>query len=240
MSKLPVADKNDERIGIVASLFFLVALFLLLILTSFDMADPPPRDIPLKAVLEIPQEIVIKTSNIQGGGSGKPSDNKIDKPKPQTEKIATKAESKTSTNSGESNNTTAPNSTNEASTTAKSSNPFGGGQGGGDKSGKGKGFGDDEGSSSGNDSGGTKERIRLNDPNADDIKSKVDCKVRLKVTINAEGDVVKAENIASATTTTDQRIINQVISITKAQVKYNKKPGASLEQAFITVTLKGS
>jgi hypothetical protein len=240
MSQKPVSEKKDERIAIVASLLVLFGFFLVLILSSFEMADPPPKDIPMKAALMEMPEFIIKPANIDGGGSGKPSDDKIDKPRPQTEKIATQAKSKTSTASGESNKTTAPNANNEASTTSKAPNPFGGGgSGGGDQSGKGKGFGNDEGSSTGPGEG-TKQRIRLTDPNADDIKSGTNCIVRLKVTVNAEGDVVKAENISSITTTTDQRIINQVIAITKAQAKYNKKPGASLEQAFITVTLKGS
>ena len=38
----------------------------------------------------------------------------------------------------------------------------------------------------------------------------------------ASGDIVSASNIASKTTTTDQRIINQVISAVKSQVKYSK------------------
>jgi hypothetical protein len=55
------------------------------------------------------------------------------------------------------------------------------------------------------------------------------------MTINEAGEVVSANNLASKTTTTDQRIINQVISAVKNQVKYSKDPGAGLVSVFLTV-----
>jgi len=64
--------------------------------------------------------------------------------------------------------------------------------------------------------------------------------VNLKLTINEEGNVVGATNIPSKTTTTDQRIINQVISAVKSQVKYNKNPGAAMKEVYLTVKLNAT
>ena len=133
----------------------------------------------------------------------------------------------------------------KATTTGKTaSNPFGtGGDGGGKGSGSGTGFGDGGGSSIGPGSGGhvsgghvsAEGRTRLNNPSVDHIETAVNVTIYLKMTINEAGEVVKATNLASKTTTTDQRIINQVISAVINQVRYSKDPGAGLVSVFLTV-----
>jgi hypothetical protein len=236
----PIVNEKDKRKGLISAIVFLLLIFIYLKLVSFTMADPPPRDTPMQASLQI-EQVVLKEFKIEGGGSGTPSDDTFDpKPKPQTEKVATKTESKTEIQSGESNKTTDKNSQNSATSNTPAPNPFGtGGSGGGKDLGKGTGFGSDTGDGIGSGSGeGVKPRIRLRDPSVVDISTNQSCVVRLKVTINAEGKVVRADNIKAITTTTDQRIINQVISAVLEQVEYNKKTGAPLEQAFITVELQ--
>jgi len=99
------------------------------------------------------------------------------------------------------------------------------------------GFGNDA-SSGGIGSGGNGAgRVRLNDPNIENIETNVNCTVYLKLTINENGEVVSASNISSKTTTTDQRLINQVISVVKREVKYNKEKGTGLVTVFLTVKL---
>jgi hypothetical protein len=63
--------------------------------------------------------------------------------------------------------------------------------------------------------------------------------VHLKLTVNEDGQVISASS-TSKTTTTDQRIINQVISAVKSQVKYNKDPGAGLVSMFLTVKVNAT
>ena len=55
--------------------------------------------------------------------------------------------------------------------------------------------------------------------------------------IDENGDVISAVS-TSRTTTISQLIINKVIAATISQVKYNKKPGAGIEEAFITVLIR--
>ena len=242
MEKRPIFDKFDERKGIVSAILMIFGILVLLFVLKYEIADPAP--VPFKLATQIDISMIeLKNLKIEGGGSGTPSDAKVDpRPTPKTEQQLTQKNSKTSTNSGKANVTNAPNSQNEATSPVKSDNPFGGnGTGTDEKGGRGnKGLGPDEGVKSGGGGEDRSPRRRLNDPNADDIVSDVNCIIRVKVSINANGDVVRADNISSITTTNDQRIINRVLELVKSQTKYNKKPNAPIEQAYITVTLRAS
>jgi hypothetical protein len=98
------------------------------------------------------------------------------------------------------------------------------------------------GNASGNDgsgpgSGSGSARVRLNDPEVGHIIPNEDCTIYLKVTINELGEIVSVANMTSKTTTTDQRLINQVSAAVKKDVRYTKSPGAPLVNQFITIKL---
>jgi hypothetical protein len=162
---------------------------------------------------------------------------KVDTPKEQSQHSSAES-SKTHVFSGNSNNNTGYNTTNGSSTAIQSNNPFGtGGDGVGNGSVIGtsadvQGFGGDGPAGPGSGEG----RKRLNDPSIDHIATDVDITINLKVTVNSEGIVVSALS-TSKTTTTDQRIINQVIAAVKNQVKYSKAPGSGLVTQYITVKI---
>lgn len=244
MATIPVVNTFDKRTGIAASIIVMVGIVLYLFLTYFEFADPPPKDIPLKAQTVI-EEITLEKLRIESGGSGggEPSDAPIDEPKPQVQQVITKPKSNTSTTSGQANQTnTNQNSNNSSSTTQQSSNPFGGGGGTGTGGGSGGKFGQDSGSGSGTSSGsGNGEgRIRLNNISVDNIQSNMDHTIYLILTINAEGYVIDAKNNAAKTTTTDQRLINQVVAEVIKSLRYNKDPGAGLQKVYYTVGIKAS
>ena len=137
------------------------------------------------------------------------------------------------------------NKTNTATSTQASTNYFGdGGSGSGKGGGKGSGFGMDSGSGEGPGSGpgsggGEGGRVRYGNPNNDNIYSDEPQTIYLKLTVNAEGEVVGGKS-TSKTTTTDQRIINQVLANVKSQVRYSKKSGASLEFVYLTVNVRAN
>jgi len=243
MASVPIFDKRDQQIGAVASALALTFLFIILVLITYQIADPPPEPFVQPAATEL-ENLEIDNLKVEMGGAseGSPNDDPVTEPRPQTQQVLTKKENPdTKTNTGKGTATNAPNSDNEASNTKKSNNPFG--SGGGGDSGTGSGvFGQDKGVS-GSGPGGIGDgagRIRLNDPVVDNIMSDENHLISLRLTINAEGNVVAVQNIASKTTTTDQRIINQVIAAVKAQVKYNKKPGAGLESVYLPVNVKST
>jgi hypothetical protein len=239
------SEKFDRLKSFVVSISIFIFLYFTLIFLKIVTSSPEP----IEDIIEIeksPEEITIhkfETSEKSGGGSGTEVKAPVqDKFTPQTEKIVTDPNSESSaTNAkGNSNHSNSEHNTeNESSTTKAAPNPFGtGGSGGGSGGGNGKGFGKDDGNGSGKGNGdGVKARIRLNDPNTEGIESDQNCKIYLKLTINAEGDIIKGENIVSKTSTTNQIIINQIIANVKSQVKYNKREGSDHEIVFLTVNL---
>lgn len=242
-SSIPqVAEKKDIQIGWVATAIMVIVLFVILFLIKFQIADPPPVDFVMKTETVFPEELDLKNLKVDMGnaGSGSPTDDPIAKPTPQQQEVlSTTKESNTKTNSGKSNKTNSKtNSNNTASTTTQSKNPFGTGGNNG-KNGAGTSpFGNDTGT--GGDGpgggGGGEGRTRLNDPSIDHIQTDVDITINLKVSVNADGVVVSALSTPK-TTTTDQRIINQVIAAVKSQVKYSKSPGSGLVTQYITVKI---
>ncbi|MGB0915298.1 MAG: hypothetical protein ACPGVI_04455 [Crocinitomicaceae bacterium] len=243
MATLPIVNSIDRRNGIIAAVLGMLLLLLYLWFTTFEMADPPPQDVVVEATAEFPEEIILKELKVEGGsGAGKPNDAPVEEPKPQTEQVLTKPTNEdTQVNTGQSNTTNAPNSQNENTTTTQSNDPFAsGGDGTGDDGGSGDTFGGDTGTgTTGNGGvGGGSGRIRLNDPVINDLRSNVDVTIHLKLTIDANGNVIAAYNIKAKTTTTNQILINKVINEVKKQVKYNKEPGAPLAKVFMPVNIK--
>jgi hypothetical protein len=243
MATIPIVDTIDKRKGAIAATVVMLLLLIYLLLTTFEMADPPPKDPVLKTETVIPDELILKELKVEGGaGSGSPSDDPIDDPKPVTQEIITKTSNPdTKVNTGKGKTTTTENSKETSTTKEQSNDPFApGGKGGengggeGDKFGKDSGNGKDGKTGSGNGEG----RIRIKDPSIPDLKSNVDVVIHLKLTIDAQGNVVSAQNIAAKTTTTDQILINKVIHEVKKQVKYNKEPGAALANVYMPVNIK--
>jgi len=243
MATIPIANVVDKRKGAIAAAIVLLLLFIYLLLTTFEMADPPPKDPVLITETVIPEELLLKNLKVEGGsGAGSASNDPIDEPKPVTQEVITgKNNPDTKVNTGKGKNTTTHNSQ-ESNTTSKQSNdPFAsGGNGKGNDGGDGKTFGNDKGTGTGGNAGNINGdgRVRLNDPNVEDLKSNIDATIHLKLTIDAEGNVVGATNISAKTTTTNQILINRVVAEVKRQVKYNKDSGASLANVYLSVRIK--
>ena len=241
MSSIPIVDKIDKRKGVIAALIGMLLLGIYFALISFQIADPPPQPVLVEVDTEIPL-IELKNLTVEGGaGSGSPSDAEVKPPKPKTEKIITKDESETEINTGEANTTNSPTSTETTSTTEQSNDPFSsGGSGNGDSGGEGNTFGGDSGKGTGGNggNGSGKGRVRLVDPNISGVQSNVNATIYLKVTVDAQGNVIAAYNIKAKTTTTNQILINKVIYEVKRQTRYNEDPGAPLAKAYMTIQVK--
>lgn len=238
-----IADKRDIQKGWIASVLSIAIILLYLFLVTFEMADPPPQEYVMVTETIIPQELDLKNLKVDVGnsGSGSPTNDPIAEPKPQVQEVlSTTKPSDTKTNSGKSNKTNSKTNTNNTATTStQSNNPFGTGGNNGDQGSGNSPFGNDTGTG-GNGPGGPgsgEGRTRLNDPETGHIVPDKDAVVHLKVTINANGEIISVVNNPSKTTTTDQRIINQVIAAVKKDVRYSKSPGTPNVVQFITVKL---
>ena len=229
-------DENKERkIAIVASAMFISFLLISSYFIRLFIHIPLPVDLPPLRSDEVIEEFKIDKEDIEiaqtGGSSGGGTENNAPVNQVKT----------TNPSVLEGNDFSGPpkNGTNT------DSNPFGtGGTGGGNGTGKGTlsgpGKGEGEGKEDGTNSGyGSGEnRIRKNDPILDKFKTDVDITINLKLIINSSGKVVSAANIASKTTTTDNRIINGVISEVMKQVKYDEKKNARDEYVYITCKIR--
>ena len=240
-------SRSEVKRSLVYTSISLLILFILLMITQFNILPAIPEDVPpLKSdeVIELFEmehvELIAEESGSRGGGTS--SDAPIDQPQDQTERVATSHSSDFTTTSGQSNNNNTNNSTNPTSTTVRGTNYFGtGGSGGGTGSGNGpfggSGSGTDDGVGPGKGGGSGKARVRLNNVSTPQYDIDVDCRVGLKLTINSDGVVTDCRSIKSVTTCTNQTIINDVIRLVKQQVRYNKDPGSPLVQADYTLKL---
>ena len=236
----PVVLPKHRNTGIAVALGCVVLALLILFIFTFEMADPPPREIPMNTTTSL-TDLEIKDLKIEtgGAGGGTPSNDPISEPTPQTEKILTqKKNPKSSSNTGESNKTNANNQTNTSTTTTQNDDPFAqGGEDGGLGGGRGGKIGKDNGKYDGKGNSDPAKRIRLNDPNFENIEVERVVRVNLQMSIDENGQIISARS-TSKTTTTDQRIINRVISEVKKQVRYNKDPDTSPVTVYLTVELE--
>jgi hypothetical protein len=238
-------EAKGKKIAYVSSSTLLLILLLAAYFTTFYIQNAVPADVPpiksdeVVEVFEIDNVEVQKEGGSAGGGTA--TNDRIAPPAEQSEKFVTQSHSDTKVFSGNSNNQNGHNATNASSTTSQGNNPFGsGGSGGRDGSGKGPfgGIGNGQGTDGeGPGTGSGKARVRVNEVSLPSYDIEFDSNINLKLTINANGDVVSASCIKSKTTCTDQRIINQVISEVMKQVKYKKEAGAGMVFAFYTVQI---
>lgn len=247
--------KKDKRIALLYTVLSFVVFVVLLQFNGYKIPTPPlPEQLLFRnAEMElIPVEIVADQSVNSGGSqgaAGTPSNDPLtNKPNPQTEQLLTNPNSEVAINSGKSKRTNTDEITqNTATTIMKSDNPFD--SGGGTNHGNGSGtFGTDNGPGNGRGNGngmgegngsGTGERIRLTNINLTDVKSNVDCTIKMRLSVNAEGNVVAVE-VLPGTTTNNQTLIRDITASVKKQIKYNKRPNGTIERLFYTVKVKAS
>lgn len=85
---------------------------------------------------------------------------------------------------------------------------------------------------------GTGGRTRLNNVSIDHLENEQDATIYLKLTVDANGDVISAA-VTSKTTTSDQQLINQVKQAVIQQVKFSKSPGAEPINVYYTIKIDG-
>lgn len=247
--------KKDKKMAAFYTFLGMLVFFLLLEFNGYKIPTPPlPEQLLFRnAEMDlIPIEFESEPETVSGGsqgGAGTPSnDPVISKPNPQTQKILTDNSSKVALNSGQSTRTNSDHVTNNTATTIqKSDNPFG--TGGGADHGTGSGvFGNDNGPGNGRGHGtgmgedngnGNGERKRMNNLNTSGLKSNQDCTIKMRLSVNSEGNVVAIE-VLPGTTTNNQNLIQQITSLVKEQIKYNKRPNAAIEKINYSVNVKAT
>lgn len=237
MAQVPVVRSEDNRKGIITAVIFLLVTLFLLFFIKYHEPDPPKVTTPIPIIMA---ESGIEEFEINNAGGGTPSETVNPTPETQEnpEEQPTQDESPITTETG-----TGDSESSTTTETESESSPFSGnGSGGSGTGGSGSGFGNDDGPGSGDGdpgTGGSGERIRLSNlksnPNTQNDQR---CTIALKLTVDSRGKVVAASVIRDNTTTTNQQLINEVISLVKKEVQYKEKPGARNETAYYTVTVQ--
>lgn len=88
----------------------------------------------------------------------------------------------------------------------------------------------------GDNLGGTTYRVRMSEPNTSTFKSNENARIYLMLSVDAQGNVMAAENNVAKTNTTNATLIKEVIALAK-QIKYNKDPGAKTAKIPLAVRI---
>ena len=249
--------QKDKRIAFFSALMMAIAFFLFLQFNGYKVPTPPiPEQLLYKdaEMVLLPFEAYSEPTKSGGsrGAAGTPSNDPLtNKPNPQNEQFVTDNNSTTTINNGQSKRTNTDDaSQNTATTILKPKDPFStDGTGGGATHGTGTGvLGNDNGPGNGKGTGtglgegdgsGLGDRKRMNNLNTVGIKSNHDCRIDMKLSVNSEGNVVGIEVLASSTTN-DQKLIQQITTLVKQQIKYNKRPNTNIERINYSVDIKAT
>ncbi len=239
MNQVPVVRSSDRRMGIIGAILFLLITLFLLFFITFTEPDPPKVTVPIPVVLG-EQGITDFEINNAGGGAPSENTNPVPEPEKNPQEQPTQEESPVTVPSAD-GDTKTENSTSNQETAVP--NPFSGnGKGGSGSDGSGEGFGSDDGPGTGSGDpgkGAAGERVRLaNLHSQPKTPNDERCKIAFKLTVDAQGKVLRADVIRSKTTATKQRLIDEVIGLVKKEVRYKKKPGARNEIVYYTVTVQ--
>lgn len=237
MAQVPIVRAEDSRNGMIAAGIFITIVLFLLFFITYTEPFPPKVTVPVPIILG---EAGIEEFEINSAGGGSPNESVSTVPvaKEEPEEKATQEESEVKINTGTGSSKNKNKTSNETSHT----NLFSGNNTGGSGNlGSGGGFGEDDGPNSGGGEvggGGGGDRVReTNITSKPQTQNSLLCKVALKLTVNSEGTVLRADVISKETTATDQKLINEIVQLAKKEVRYKKKPGAGDETVFYTVVV---
>lgn len=236
--EVPIVEKSDNRKGIIASAIYLITLLFLLFFITYSEPDPPKVTVSLPILMG---DDGITDFDIHNAGGGSPADAANPVPQPEEnpkEQHTQEEESPVKVNKG----TGSTPSNNSSSQEAAPTSPFSGGGNGGSGTGSGGGFGADTGPGTGSGEPGqglAGNRVRVSNIHTmPKTPNNEHCQIALKLTVDSQGKVLRADVDRNNTTTTNQRLIDEVIELAKKEVRYKEKPGAKNELLFYTVTVQ--
>lgn len=226
MATLPIVNTFDRRAGVISAVTAMIILLIVILFLTYEQADPLPEDIPIELAAPLDVTEVYDVVADLGGGGGDPSESPQNNPN-QVETVITAPTSNTQVSAGTGNVTNSAEDNGPSGD--ETPNMFGsGGAGTGNGGGSGPGFGPDGGPGTNGTGGGSGAgRKIVNEVNFDlDYDQVVD--FVFKLTVDANGNVIKADVVMGQTTTTDQILINKVKYAVIKTVKYSKSAGSAV------------
>jgi hypothetical protein len=248
--RIPVSLPRHRNIAFVSAVAFASMIILFLLFTTYEIPDPKPEVYVTKGFTEIDNvqiETLKAVADPGGSAGGTPEDGPINnvEPTPQIVQTPTSTHGKTTVPKGDGKTTYKP----DQKPNNKPKDPFAkpgskgagngktqfGGDDGDGKGGKGNGDGPGEGDGSNK---GAKPRAKISSPTDDGIESSEDCKVVFMIVYNAAGNVISAQSVPSACTTTDNNVISQAKQAILRSLKFAPLDGAPDVKVRYTLNIK--
>jgi len=227
--KVAIVNEKDRNKGIVTALFYAVIVSILLLFLSVTQPDPPLKDVPVE--IELTPEMIMQPSSSGSSGGAEKAGSKDPKPTPpdQGDPVLTSNNPKpVQHNSGQGGNTPVTNPNPPQQTPDPTFTFGGGGQNGVGGSGNGPGFGQGTGGGTGDGQGGTGNggaRGIIKDPCKPNASTD-EGTIFLSLQIDESGRVIRADNIASKSTTSSVSAIEAARRAVLDCMRYEPKPGS--------------
>lgn len=241
-TEMKIVDDKDRNRGLITAAVFGAVVLILLLFLSVSQPDPPIKDVPV--VIELTPEMIIEPSN-SGSGGGAP-DASSDRPDPTPpdagDPVLTSNKPRpVQHNSGQGGTrpVTNPNPPNPQPDPDFSFGGGGPGGSGGDGSGPGFGQGTGDPGPGGTGTGtGTARKVIKSPCTPERTDDEGD--IYLTVTIDESGRVIRAENIASKSTSSSASSINAARNAVLNCMKYESRPGAANMKSEVVIKVRSN
>lgn len=243
-TEIKIVNDQDRNRGLISAAVFGVVMMILLLFLSVSEPNPPLRDIPV--VIELTPEMILTPSSASGSDGGAEKSGSIDpKPTPPDQGdlvLTSKKPKNVKHNSGQGGTKPVQNPNPPQQQPDPTFTFGGGGSGGSGGSGSGPGFGQGAGGSGGEGSGGeglgASRKIIKHACKPE--RSSDEGTIFLSIQIDDQGRVIRADNVASKSTTSSVSAIEAARRSVLDCMKYDARPGSGVVRTEIKIVVSSN
>jgi hypothetical protein len=243
-AEIKIVDERDRNRGIIFAAIYAVVMLILLLFLSVSEPDPPLKDIPV--VIELTPEMILAPNSPKGSEGGAEKSGSID-PKPTPPSmgdpvITSKTPKPVQHNAGQSGVKPVEYPNPPQQQPDPTFTFGGGGSGGSGGSSTGPVFGQGAGGTGGDGSGGNGTGVArkvIRDPCVPE-RSNEEGTIFLSIQIDDQGRVIRADNIASKSTTSSVSAIESARRAVLDCMRYDARPGAPIVRQEVKIVVRAN
>ncbi len=243
-TEIKIVQEQDRNRGIITAAVYGVVMMILLLFLSISEPDPPLRDIPVE--IQLTPEMILAPTSSSGSDGGAEKSGSIDpKPTPpdQGDLVLTSKNPKpVQHNSGQGGTKPVQNPNPPQQQPDPTFTFGGGGSGGSGGSGTGPGFGQGAGGSGGDGPGGdgTGASRKIVKHACKPERSTDEGTIYLSIQIDDQGRVIRADNIASKSTTSSASAIEAARRSVLDCMRYDARTGSPVVRTEIKIVVSSN
>jgi hypothetical protein len=243
-TEIKIVQEQDRNRGIITAAVYGVVMMILLLFLSISEPDPPLRDIPVE--IQLTPEMILAPTSSSGSDGGAEKSGSIDpKPTPpdQGDLVLTSKNPKpVQHNSGQGGTKPVQNPNPPQQQPDPTFTFGGGGSGGSGGSGTGPGFGQGAGGSGGDGPGGdgTGASRKIVKHACKPERSTDEGTIYLSIQIDDQGRVIRADNIASKSTTSSVSAIEAARRSVLDCMRYDARTGSPVVRTEIKIVVSSN